>query len=76
MQFFAKFIGFRGHNLICTFLNPIAVPYYGNASITLNKLDFVIPGSFFLIEVSYERAENELSRDVIFLVKIPIPSAK
>ena len=42
---------------------------YGNASITLNKQKFVIPGSFFLIEASYERAEHELSRNVIFSLK-------
>ena len=36
----------------------------------------VIPVSFFLIEVSYERAENELSRNVIFLFDIEISSAK
>ena len=42
---------------------------HGNASITLTKQNFVIPGSFFLIEVSYERAENELFRNVNFLLK-------
>ena len=42
---------------------------YGNASITLNKQNFVIPGSFFLIEVSYDRAEIELSRNAIFPLK-------
>ena len=40
-----------------------------NASITLNKQNFVIPGSFFLIEVSYERAETELSRNLNFSSK-------
>ena len=30
------------------------------------QIDFVIPGSFILIEVSYERAEIELSRNMIF----------
>ena len=33
---------------------------YGNAIIFLNKQNFVIPGSFFSIEVSYERAEIEI----------------
>ena len=30
------------------------------------QASFVIPGSYFLIEVSYERAENELYRNVVF----------
>ena len=37
--------------------------------ITLNKQNFVIPGSFFLIEVSYEMVETELSRNVIFSLR-------
>ena len=39
---------------------------YENVRATFNKQNFVIPGSFFLIEVSYERAENELSRNMNF----------
>ena len=35
----------------------------------LNKQNFVIPSSFFLIDVSYERAEIELFRNVIFSLK-------
>ena len=35
-------------------------------ALLLNKQNFVIPGLFFLIEVSYERAENELSRYMRF----------
>ena len=42
---------------------------HGNTSITLHQQIFVISGSFFPIEVSYERAENELSRNVIFFLK-------
>ena len=36
---------------------------------TLNKQNFVIPSSFFLTEVSYERAETQLSRNVMFSLK-------
>ena len=35
-----------------------------------------ICNSFFLIEVSYKRAENELSRDFNILFEIQIPPAK
>ena len=42
---------------------------YENVRATLNKHNFVIPGSFFLIEVSYERAETELFRYMIFSLK-------
>ena len=35
----------------------------------LNKQNFVIPSSFFLTRVSYERAETQLSRNVIFSLK-------
>ena len=48
---------------------------YGNAGIALNKQNSVIPGLFFLIEVSYERAENNLSGND-FAFEIQIPSAK
>ena len=37
-----------------------------NTSTTLNKLNFVIPISYFLTEVSYESAETQLYRNVIF----------
>ena len=49
--------------------NELLKSNYGNASITLNKQNFVIPCSFLLIEVSYEGAETELSRNVIFSLK-------
>ena len=38
----------------------------GIASITLNEQNFFVPGSIFLNEVSYERAENELFRKFIW----------
>ena len=37
--------------------------------LSLNIENFVIPGLYLLIEVSYERAETELSRNVIFSLK-------
>ena len=47
----------------------ILLKNHGNTSITFKQQIFDISDSFFPIELSYERAENELSINVIFFLK-------